>query len=501
MNYKTALDYNIPSKIVYMINITRNRRIGFGSTFDYPGYLFYNPGMNELDRIKKRESRSLWGRALSWSIYDFANTIFSMNIITMYFAQWIVEDLGFEDIFYSVAFAASQVMIALTMPALGALADARRTRLRALLVYTVLTCAFLVLIGQIAFFSGGAIWVGVVSLIAFAFANYFYGGSLTFYNALLPSVSTDKNIGKVSGLGVSLGYLGAIIGLFMVWPFVNPGIVEDVAGLFGATAEGTSWGATLHSVFTAFGEGRPASFIPTALLFFIFALPTFLWVKESREGAVSLGIIPATGKAFKRVIKTFKEIRKYPDAFRFLIAKLLFEDPIQTTIAFMAVFAGQVMGLSDDAKIPLFVTATTCAVIGSLVAGWLTDKIGPKKTLIGTVIGWTGVFLLLAFANHTVLFWIAGALVGIGLGFTWTSSRPLFASLVPEERLGEFFGLYALSGRAAAIMGPLVWGGVVLALNSLGTIKYRFAAASLALFTIAGLVVLWGVKTPEKNAR
>ncbi len=366
--------------------------------------------MDELEKIKRRESKYLWGRAVSWSVYDFANTIFSMNIITMYFAQWIVEDLGFEDIFYSIAFAGSQVMIALTMPALGALADARRTRLRALLIYTVLTCAFLVLIGQIALFSKNALWMGVISLIAFAFANYFYGGSLTFYNALLPSVSTEKNIGKVSGLGVSLGYLGAIIGLFLVWPFVNPGIVEDLAGLLGTSAVGTAWGDALNNVFTAFGEGRPASFIPTALLFFVFAIPTFIWVKESREGAVSLGIIPATGEAFKRVVKTFREIRKYPDAFRFLIAKLLFEDPIQTTIAFMAVFAGQVMGLSDDAKIPLFVVATTCAVIGSLVAGWLTDKIGPKKTLIGTVIGWTGVFLLLAFANHTVLFWIAGVL-------------------------------------------------------------------------------------------
>ena len=454
--------------------------------------------MNELDKIKKRESRALWGQAIPWSIYDFANTIFSMNIITMYVAQWIVEDLGFEDIFYSLAFAASQIMIALTMPALGALADARKTRLRALLIFTVLTCAFLVLIGQIALFSSNALWMGALALIAFVLANYFYGGSLTFYNALLPSVSTKKNIGKVSGLGVSLGYLGAIIGLFLVWPFVNPGIVEDIAGLLGTTATGTAWGDTLHSVFTAFGEGRPASFIPTALLFFVFAIPAFIWVKESREGATSLGFVPATAEAFKRVIKTFREIRKYPDAFRFLIAKLLFEDPIQTTIAFMAIYAGQVMGLSDDAKIPLFVVATTCALIGALVAGWLTDKIGPKKILVGTVIGWTGVFMLMAFANHTVLFWIAGALVGIGLGFTWTSSRPFFASLVPEERLGEFFGLYALSGRAAAIMGPLVWGGAVLALNSLGPLKYRFAAGSLAIFTIAGLAVLWGVKEPKR---
>ncbi|UCE27068.1 MAG: MFS transporter [Candidatus Coatesbacteria bacterium] len=395
-----------------------------------------------------------------------------MNIVTMYFAQWVVDDLGLEDIFYSISFSASMVLVAITSPILGAVADARGRRLAFLFAFTVLTCVFTASIAGAAAAPSIAV-AGVLGLALFCLANYFYGGSLVFYNALLPAVSTERTIGRVSGLGVGLGYAGAIAGLLMVMPFV---------------AGSLPW----------FGSGRPAAFIPTAVFFVFFAIPAFIWIKEPAVAAKT-ATRPVDG--LKKVFRTLREARKRPNVFRFLIAKLFYEDPIMTAIMFMAVYANEVMGMPDEAKIPLFIVSTTFAVAGSLGAGFLADFIGAKRTLVAALIGWLATFVVIAAAMRTEMLWIGGAMVGTFLGATWTAARPFYTSLVPSGELGEYFGLYALSGKAAAIVGPLLWGAVVLAASGLGPGKYRMAVASLGLFTVIGLILLLGVKTPVRAAR
>ena len=420
-------------------------------------------------RIADAPYLSLPGRAWAWATYDFANTIFSMNVITMYFAQWIIVDLGFEDISYSIAYAASMVAVALTMPALGALADARKNRLRCLLVYTGACVAFTITVGNVAALIRPVYWKGVLALAAFALANYFYIGGQTFYNALLRGAAPPGQTGRVSGLGTALGYVGAIAGLLLVWPFVK------------------GW-------IPGFAEGRPSAFVPTGLLFLIFSIPTFLLVKEAAAGAERR----SAWWGLRKVADTVKRARERPDVFRFLIGNVLLQDPVATAIVFMAVYANVVFGMPDAAKIPLFIVATTFAVVGAAAAGFVTDRWGPRKTTIATAVGWAATFILIAAANRPILFWVGGSLVGVGLGFTWTAARPFLAGLVGESEQGEFFGLYSLSSRVAAIIGPLLWGTIIYVGAAWPVGKYRLAVASLAVLEVAAAFVFASIKTRAK---
>ena len=414
---------------------------------------------------------TLPARAWAWATYDFANTIYSMNVITMYFAQWIVVDLGFEDIAYSSAYALSMAGVALTMPFFGALADGRGRHLRYLLYYTVGCVVFTAAIGVVGPRAGTAAARGLLALGGFVLANYFYIGGQTFYNAMMRRVSPPGQTGRVSGLGTALGYLGAIVGLVVVWPFVK------------------GW-------VPGFAAARTSAFVPTAVFFLLFALPIFIWGREARRAEAPR---VSAAAAASKVWETLKRARRRPEVFKFLAGNFFLEDPVATAIVFMAVYAQRVFGMADDAKIPLFIVSTTFAVAGAAAAGFVTDRWGPKRTTVATSLGWAGTFVLIALARHPVLFWVGGALVGIGLGFTWTAARPFLATLVEHGEQGEFFGLYALSSRAAAIVGPLVWGGIVYAAAAWPTGKYRLAVASLAILELVAAVVLSTVKAPQKN--
>lgn len=435
----------------------------------------------------------------SWALYDFANTIFSMNIITMYFAQWIIVDNKKEDIYYSTSYALSMFLVAITMPVLGAISDVKGRRKPFLLTLTLGCIISTILIGMI---SNNIVDTNTKILLALTFfvvANFCYEGGLVFYNTLLPDVSTKENIGKVSGLGVSLGYVGAIVGLLLVKPFVG-------GSLFG-----------MKIPFTANG-GREKAFIPTALFFLLFSFPLFLWVKEKVRESFDKEKMKIK-LAFLRVWEAISNTQKYPGVLRFLIANFFLADAIATVSIFMAVYAQLVMGFPDSVKIWFFIVSTTSAVIGSFLCGYVTDFIGPKKTLFFVIIGWILSLSVVMFIADKTIFWIMGSLVGIFLGSTWTASRPLLTSLAPKEVLGQFFGLYSLSGKAAAILGPIIWGFVTLYfkadkvivqnvisfLRNLGvtfpdqvilTIQYRFAVGVLVLMMILGLIIF--IKVPDR---
>ncbi|OGC81366.1 MAG: hypothetical protein A2W07_06390 [candidate division Zixibacteria bacterium RBG_16_43_9] len=435
----------------------------------------------------------------SWGIYDFANTIFSMNIISMYFAQWIIVDHHKEDIWYSLTYSLSMLMVALTIPVLGAISDGRGKRKPYLLILTLGCVLATFLIGGIS------AWISDVNtrvfsaLFFFLLANYCFEGGLVFYNALLPEISTPQNIGRVSGFGVALGYAGSIIGLLLVKPFVT-------GNLFGLQ----------------FGSGgREKAFIPTAIFFLLFSLPTFIFVREKanrNSGEKRIKIKEAFRKVWNGIIDT----KKYPGVLRFLIADYFFEDAIATVIIFMAVYAQVVMNMGDEAKILFFWFATTFAILGSLVSGTLSDRIGPKKTLFFVVSAWIISLSVIMLSTRTLYFWIMGPLIGICLGSTWTASRPLLATLAPRNMLGQFYGLYSLSGRTAAIIGPLLWGGAVLYFKKdnalvkwavallkkagfnfseqvLNTIQYRFAILVLIILMIIGLLIF--IKVPDKKVK
>ncbi len=382
--------------------------------------------------------REIW----AWLFYDFANTIFSMNIITMYFAQWVVIDQGQGDLWYAIPYSISMGFTALTMPILGAVSDLLGNRKRFLIILSLSCIGFILAIGILVGAFSLSTPLFVTCMVLFVLANVSYEGGIVFYNALLPGIATPKTIGSISGWGVALGYFGAIVGLIAVFPFVEGNIFGlDVPGLPG-------W-------------GRSGAFIPTAILFFLFALPTFVWVREYSAGAPGHTGRGLMRKSFNRVWNGLRATKKYPGVLRFLIADYFFEDAIATVIVFMAIYTEKAMGFPDQAKILLFMISTVSAIAGSLFFGWLTDWLRPKRALRLAVLGWIATLCVAAFTTSETVFWILGSCIGIFLGAVWTSSRALLIGLVPPPVIGQFFGLYALSGRAAAIIGPLIWGGII----------------------------------------
>ncbi len=414
------------------------------------------------------KGHQVWG----WVIYDFANTIFSMNVVSLYFSLWITVDNGREDILVSIANSLSMLLVALSMPGLGVVSDRYKRRLPFLLGLTISCVTFTALISIVGWIVPSMGWRVTLALCLFVGANYSYQGGLVFYNALLPVVSPPTQMGRVSGYGTAMGYLGAIAGLALVMPF-NQG------SLFG-------WRIPFIS-----GGGRVATFLPTAGFFLLFSIPTFLLIREREEkGSLSgVNLQEIWGKVWEGLSNT----KRFPGVLRFLISKYLYEDAIATVIIFMGVYGNKVMGFSDSVLVPFLMVSTSGAIIGSLGFGRLTDRIGPKRTLSLVLVGWILSLGALILCSAPFLFWIIGSLIGAFLGGTWASSRPLLVDLVPQEMLGEFFGLYSLSGKLAAVAGPLIWGGVVLLFRPLGLVRYKFAIASLILMLAAGLIVLCGV--------
>ena len=397
-----------------------------------------------------------WPAILSWSLYDFANTIFSMNIISLYFPLWVTVDKGGKDIAYSLALVTSMVLVALSMPLLGGLSDRTGRRKPLLMGLTLISVFFTALIGVSNHLTLG--------LIFFVLANYGYHAALVPYDALLPRVSRGFSVGKVAGIGVALGYVGAIAGIVMVKPFVTE-------------------------------AGRASSFIPTALLFLAFSLPCLFLVKEEKKKMPAI-CWQTLREEFTKIKETLSHTKKHPGLLRFLIANFLYCDAVNTVIAFMAVYAHQVAGFDDALIRILLIVSTVFAAIGSLIFGWLTDRWGAKRTLTLVLYLW-----IVALSGATAIFsswafWLVGILVGCAMGGTWVAARALVLDLSPPEKIGEIFGLYNMGGKFGFILGPLVWGLIVLVFEDLNTIKYRIAVGSLLLFLFGSLALL--KKVPDK---
>jgi MFS transporter, UMF1 family len=451
-------------------------------------------------------SRAPARERLSWALYDFSNTIFSMNIATLFFAVWLVRDIGASNTMAAVASSISSLLVVISIPVFGAISDARHVRKPWVVWFTiiaVLMTAVLGIVGQTVIpLVGEAVrdpsvtsyvlagMPAVIILGAFIIANWAYQGAMPFYNAMMFELVPPHELGRLSGIGTALGYVGSIVGVLLVSPFFN-GALPIVGQL--------SFGVLdfLRSVvpFTSHG-GRVSTFVPTAILFLLFSLPLFIFCRDHNVRREKKKV--EWKEAFRGVAETLRDAKRYPGALRFLFASFLYQDAIGTIIQYMALYAVMAMGFERGSEVTLFIVLTIPAAIGSYFIGRLVDRIGPKRSLVFVIFGWVILLVAMIVVPNRFSFWIVGAMIGLIFGGVATAERPLLLTLVPEAEAARFFSLMVLSSRAAAIAGPLIWGWTVDGLlPSFGVgFAYRAAVVTVAVSMFIALILLW--KVPDK---
>ncbi len=450
----------------------------------------------------------------SWALYDFATTIFSMNVTTLYFAVWLVSDLHTSNTIVALGNGIASTLVVLSIPMLGALSDLTQRRRPWVIGFTLLSLAGTLLIGVIGqrliplvgdavvapvvmekYQLGGGALVAV--LAAFVLASYGHQGALPFYNAMMPGLAPRREWGRLSGMGAAMAYCGSIFGVLMITPFFN-----GAFPVFGPLP-----GRVMHVLrtlvpFTAPG-GRVSTFVPTALLSLCFSLPLFILCKD--RFATRDDPLEHPSQRFANDISmrsTLREAKRYPGTLRFLMASFLYQDAMGTVISYMALYAVMAMGFTRGAEATLFVVLTVPAVVGSWLWGAMTDRVGPKTTLLFIIGAWITLLLGMMVVSSQRAFWAVGACIGFIYGGVNVAERPMLLRLVPEHEAGRFFSVMVLSARAAAILGPFIWGFAVDGLTPVIGIglAYRAAVGTIAVAMLIAFFVLRGVPVPERES-
>ncbi|MBC8043406.1 MAG: MFS transporter [Rhizobacter sp.] len=404
------------------------------------------------------------GKIFAWTLFDFGNTAFSVMMVTfvfpLYFKKIICGDAPFGDGLWGIATSVSMLICAFIAPVLGAASDYSGHRKTYLLAFT-LTC--IACTALLSFTGAGMIFFAAA---LFILANIGFEGGIVFYDAYLPGLATPKTYGRISGYGFAMGYLGALTSLIVALPLLSGGFAPE----------------NLSNIRLLF--------LLTAAFFLVFALPLFIFVPDPKvQRTTSLSFIQA---GFGEVRSTLRNIRDYPNIARFLLAFFFYNDGVLTIISFAAIFAENTLGFTLQELIIFFITIQTTAIAGSVVFGFISDRIGAKHTIMITLLIWMGVILLAFFTTSKAMFYGVGLLAGISIGSSQSASRSLMTRLTPKDRAAEFFGFYdGLFGKASAVIGPLVFGLMSVLLGS-----QRFAILSILVFFIAGFFFLARVEVP-----
>ncbi|HUD70742.1 MAG TPA: MFS transporter [Dongiaceae bacterium] len=398
----------------------------------------------------------------AWCLYDFADSSFTTLIVTvsyaLYFRGVVAADLGARaDFYWGLSIAASMLTVALMAPILGAAADAsgRKKTFLALAAGTaILFTASLGLVGP------GNL---VAGMLLFILANVGYEGAHVFYNGFLPEIAGDEEMGRISGYGWAVGYIGGLLALVLSLPLTRGGFGPDHVGTYRLT------------------------FPLVALFYLVFALPIFIFLRE-RAPRRPLGAGGLLRDGLTRLATTLRSLRGKGDLVRFLVAFVLYNDGVMTVISFAAIYAMHVIGFTTQQVTVLFLVTQLTAFAGAFAAGWMVDRIGARPTIMITLVLWCGVVTAAYLARTVPAFFAVGCLASIGMGSTQTASRSLMGLLVPPGRSAEFFGFYGLTGKISAIFGPVIYGWVASQAGS-----ERPAVLSVAPFFLIGMLLLMTV--------
>lgn len=409
----------------------------------------FHPALNP--GVAKRE---VW----AWSMYDFANSGYTTVVLTAvfnaYFVSVVAGNAPWATFAWTAALSVSYALVMVTGPLLGAWADAHAAKKKLLAVSTTIC-----VIGTagLAWAGPGAVAWAVVFIIV---SNFAYAIGENLCAAFLPELARPEALGKVSGWGWSLGYFGGILALAI-----------SLAWVMSAASRGSTT-----------GDAVGGTMLITAAVFALAALPTFLFLKERARPAG----VPGARAAFTRLMETAKHARQYRDLMLIFACGACYQAGVATVIALAAIYAEQVMGFKTQETIMLIIVVNVTAAIGAFAFGYAQDRIGKVAALRITIVGWI-VMTVVAFLSTTpAMFWVAANLAGLCMGSSQSAGRALVAYLSPAGRSAEFFGLWGVATRLAAILGPLTYGAVTWATGG----NHRLAILLTGAFFVAALIVL-----------
>ncbi len=401
-----------------------------------------------------------------WSLFDFANSSYAVIIVAFVFAIYFTDVVcgkqPIGDFYWSLGINISMIISAILNPICGAIADHTSNKKSFLFFFTMLA----VISTALMYFTGS----GTIAFALFLFiiSNIGFQTGLTFYDAFISDIVEEKYYNKVSGIGYAVGYIGSLVSVILVFPF----------------------------------KDRPdILFVITAVFYFVFSLPLFLFLKEKKiHPEVSSQKINYFTYGFIKVFDTIKHINNYKNLRNFLISFFLYIDAVNTIIFFSGIYASKTLDFTITQLAIFFIVVQITAMLGSLLFGSIGDRIGILRSIVITIIFWIlivfSIFFFVEKDSYLIIsnlkihyFFIIGGFAGAFLGSTQALSRALMTKITPLEIKTEFFGFYALFEKTSTLIGPLTFG-----LVSWLTSSQKIAVLSVGIFFLLGIMMMKKVR-------
>ena len=407
-------------------------------------------------------------QSVSWALFDFSTTVFAMNVISRFAALWIKNEKGGTDLDFAWAIVASLVAASAVNVVLAPLSDALGLRAAFVRLFALVCGAATAALGANPTLS--------LALALIALANFANQSGAIFWTAMLGDVSTPRSLGRISGLGAALSYIGSVTGLMLVERLRDERASAAVV------------------------------FVPTAVVYVLFALPQFLLVRDRQPHVGGINVAATLRSTWGELVAIGRLIWNRRPLRWLMLAVLLYSDVLGTLTLFMAVYAQEAIGMDEQDKVFLWLTeisvyliaATVFAVLGGWLIGKLADRLNKLRLLMSLLALWTAGLLIAILTRAKWPFWIAGPMIGLAWGGVAVLGRALLLELGWPEHRTKLFTIFALVGRAAGIIGPFLWGAVVTAAEPLGHDKYRVAAGTLAVLM---LLAMWTLRKAMREQK
>jgi MFS transporter, UMF1 family len=431
---------------------------------------------NTEPRIRQADAPAASRREIvAWAMYDLANSGYTTVVLTAIFNAYFVgtvagREMGYAPgtgtLLWTIAMGVSNLLVLLSAPVLGAVADFKACKKRFLAWSTVGCVLFTAMLGLVG---KGQVGLGMSLVIL---SSFMFATGENLIASFLPEVARPEEMGKISGYGWALGYLGGLLVLGLCLAYI-------------------SWAEAQHHAVTQY---VPVTMWITAVAFAAAAIPTFLWLRERARprmlpsggsyARISSGSYARIG--FERVGHTLRQARHFRDLFRFLVTLAVYYCGVNTVVVLAAIYAQEVMGFGMQETLWMVLVVNFTAAGGALGFGFLQDRFGSVPTLVATLLVWIAALVLAYTIENRMGFWVVANLIGIALGSSQSAGRALIGQFSPPERSAEFFGLWGLAGKLAAVIGPMSYGVITQASGG----DHRLALLATASFFIAGLALL-----------